>query len=130
MKRIKHIAIVVKDMEKAIENYRDMFGFEVADTLDAPGGEMKVVMLSCGEVNLELFQPLTDTGSFADFLKETGGGLHHIALTSDDVDGDFQKLKAQGRKLQSDEPLDTPFGKLFFVSTGDEAVSVELMENK
>ena len=129
MKKIKHIAIVVKDTEKSIEMYRDMFGFEVSDTLDVPGGEVKVVMISCGDIVLELFQPLAETGQFADFLKETGGGLHHIAFATDDIDEDFNRLKAQGRKLQSEEPMSLPFGKICFVAAGDENVLIELMES-
>jgi methylmalonyl-CoA/ethylmalonyl-CoA epimerase len=130
MKKIKHIAIVVKDMDKTVETYRDMFGFEVSSTLDMPGGEVRIVMISCGDITLELFQPLKETGQFADFLKETGGGLHHIAFETDNIDEDFNKLKAQGRKLQSEAPISIPsIGKICFVTAGDEDVLVELMES-
>jgi methylmalonyl-CoA/ethylmalonyl-CoA epimerase len=129
MKKIKHIAIVVKDMEKTIETYRDMFGFEVTGTLDIPSGEVRIVMISCGDITLELFQPLRETGQYADFLKKTGGGLHHIAFETDNVDEDFNKLKAQGRKLQSEAPITIPIGKICFVAAGDEDVLVELMQS-
>ena len=130
MKKIKHIAIVVKDMDKTVETYRDMFGFEASSTLDMPGGEVRIVMISCGDITLELFQPLKETGQFADFLKETGGGLHHIAFETDNIDEDFNKLKAQGRKLQSEAPISIPsIGKICFVTAGDEDVLVELMES-
>jgi methylmalonyl-CoA/ethylmalonyl-CoA epimerase len=130
MKKIKHIAIVVKDMDKTVETYRDMFGFEVSSTLDMPGGEVRIVMISCGDITLELFQPLKETGQFADFLKETGGGLHHIAFETDNIDEDFNKLKAQGRKLQSEAPISIPsIGKICFVTAGDEDVLVELMQS-
>ena len=130
MKKIKHIAIVVKDMDKTVETYRDMFGFEASSTLDMPGGEVRIVMISCGDITLELFQPLKETGQFADFLKETGGGLHHIAFETDNIDEDFNKLKAQGRKLQSEAPISIPsIGKICFVTAGDEDVLVELMQS-
>jgi methylmalonyl-CoA epimerase len=123
-----YIAIIVKDMAKAIETYRDMFGFEVSGTLEIPSGEAKVVTMSCGDITLELFQPVVETGSYADFLKKTGGGIHHIDFATDDIEGDFDRLKAQSRKLQSEEPITAPFGKICFVTSGDEDVLVELME--
>jgi methylmalonyl-CoA epimerase len=131
MKRImkmNHIAMVVRDLDESARTYKDMFGFEVVNTMDIPGGEAKAVTMSCGDITLEMFQPLQDTGGFADFLKDTGGGLHHISFTTEDIDGDFKKLKAQGRKLQSDEPITTPFGKIGFVAAGNEGVLIELVE--
>ena len=128
--KMNHIGMVVKDADESANTYQDMFGFEVVRTMELPGGEAKAVTMSCGDITLELFQPLKDSGSFADFLKETGGGLHHISFATDDIEGDFKKLKAQGRKLQSEEPMATPFGKIGFVAAGDEGVLIELVEGK
>jgi len=128
MIKMNHIGLVVKDVDEAVKAYQDMFGFEVVSTMEMRGGEAKAVTISCGDITLEFFQPLKDSGSFADFLKETGGGLHHISFATDDIEADFKKLKAQGRKLQSDEPIATPFGKIGFVAAGDEGVLIELVE--
>ena len=128
--KMNHIGMVVKDADESANTYQDMFGFEVVRTMEVPGGEAKAVTMSCGDVTLEMFQPLKDSGRFADFLKETSGGLHHISFTTDDIDGDFKKFKAQGRKLQSDEPITRPFGKIGFVVAGDEGVLIELVESK
>jgi len=128
--KIDHIAIVVKDADQAAKTYRDMFGFEVTATRVTPSGEAKVVNISGDGITLELFEPLKEGGRFAfsDFLRETGGGLHHISVTTDDIEGDFKKLKAQGRKLQSEAPEVLPFGKMCFVEAGDEGVLIEIME--
>ena len=127
MIRMEHIAIVVSDMDEALATYRDMFGFEVTGTMDMP--EAKVATISCGDISLELFQPVSDIGQFADFLNETGGGLHHIAFATDDIEGDFARMKAQGRKVQSEEPISIPsIGKIGFVAAGEEDVLIELMQ--
>lgn len=130
--KIDHIAIVVKDADQAAKTYRDMFGFEIASTMEIPGGEAKIVNVTRDDVTLELFEPLQEGGrfDFAGFLRETGGGLHHISFTTGDAEGDFQKLKSQGRKLRSDEPEVLPFGTICFVEAGDEGVLVEIMERK
>jgi len=126
--KMDHIAIVVKDVDETAKVYKDMFGFEVVSTMDMPGGQAKAVTMSCGDITLEFFQPLTESGQFADFLKETGGGLHHISFGTDDIAGDFKKFKAQNRKLQTADPITTPFGKIGFVAAGNEDVLVELVE--
>lgn len=126
--KMNHVGLVVKDIDETVKTYRDMFGFEVVSTMEMRGGEAKAVTISCGDIILEFFQPLKDSGSFADFLKKTGGGLHHVSFTTDDIAADFKELKAQGRELQSEEPMITPFGKIGFVGAGDEGVLIELVE--
>jgi len=126
--KMNHIGLVVKDVDETVKTYQDMFGFEVVSTMEMRGGEAKAVTMSCGDITLEFFQPLKESGSFADFLKETGGGLHHISFATDDIEADFKKLKGQGRKLQSEEPMVTPFARIGFVGAGDEGVLIELVE--
>jgi methylmalonyl-CoA/ethylmalonyl-CoA epimerase len=126
--KMNHIGLVVKDVDETVKTYQDMFGFEVVSTMEMRGGEAKAVTMSCGDITLEFFQPLQDTGQFADFLRETGGGLHHVSFATDDIEADFTKLKAQGRKLQSEEPMTTPFARIGFVVAGDEGVLIELVE--
>ena len=81
-------------------------------------------------VTLELFEPLQEGGrfDFAGFLRKTGGGLHHISFSTDDIAGDFKKYESQGRKLRSEAPEVVPFGKIGFVEAGDEGVLVELIQ--
>jgi methylmalonyl-CoA epimerase len=126
--KMNHIGLVVRDIDEAVKTYGDMFGFEVVSTMDMPSGEAKAVTMSCGDITLEFFQPLKESGGFADFLKDTGGGLHHVSFATDNIEADFKKLKAQDRKLQSDKPIATPFGKIGFVAAGNESVLIELVE--
>ena len=126
--KMNHIGLVVQNVDETVKTYQDMFGFEVVSTREERGGEAKAVTMSCGDIMLEFFQPLKESGGFADFLKETGGGLHHVSFATDDIEGDFEKLKAQDRKLQSDEPIATPSAKIGLVAAGDENVLIELVE--
>ena len=130
MMKMNHIGLVVKDVDETVKTYQDMFGFEVTATRETPGGEAKVVNISRDDITLELFEPLKEGGrfDFSNFLRETGGGLHHLSFTTDDIEGDFKKLKSQGRKLQSETPEVLPFGKMCFVGAGDEGILIELVE--
>ena len=128
VKKIDHIAIVVKDIDKAAKSYAEMFGFKVLEKRDGPGGEFTSMMMSAGDIRLELFQPLKP-GSHSRFLEEKGGGLHHISFLTDDIVKELKNLKAQGRKLQNEEPMVLPNAKIAFVHpSAAENVLIELVE--
>ncbi|MCJ7605261.1 MAG: VOC family protein, partial [Dehalococcoidales bacterium] len=113
LKKIDHVALVVKDIREAVQNYTDMFGFQVVEENEGPGGEFTGVMIENGSIRIELFQPLKP-GSFMKFLEERGGGLHHVSFATDDIRAEMQNLKSQGKRLMSDEPMELPGAKVVF----------------
>jgi methylmalonyl-CoA/ethylmalonyl-CoA epimerase len=129
LKKIDHIAVVVKDIDKAVQSYTDMFGFEVVEKMDGPGGEFTSVMMACGDIRVELFQPLKSANSFSKFLEERGGGLHHVSFTTDDIMKEIENLKENGRKLQNEKPIHLPKAKIAFVHpSAAENVLIELVQ--
>ena len=128
LKKIDHIAVVVKDVDKAARSYADMFGFKVVEKREGPGAEFSSVMMALGDIRVELFQPLKE-GSFSKFLEERGGGLHHVSFVTDDIVKEMKNLKAQGRKLQNEEPMVLPGAKIAFVHpSAAENVLIELVQ--
>ena len=131
LKKIDHIAVVVKDVDKAAKSYTDMFGFKVLEKREGPGGEFVSVMMSFGDIRLELFAPLKQGNSFSKFLEEKGAGLHHISFATDDIVKELKNLKAQGKKLQNEEPISMPDAKIAFIHpSAAENVLIELIERK
>jgi methylmalonyl-CoA epimerase len=99
--------------------------------MDGPGGEFISMMMSAGDIRVELFQPLKKGNSFSKFLEEKGGGLHHVSFLTDDIMKEVKTLKAQGRKLQNEEPMQLPNAKIVFVHpSAAENVLIELVERK
>ena len=130
LKKIDHIAIVVKDIEKAVKSYSDMFGFKIMEKREGPGGEFVSAMMALGDMRLEMFQPLKP-GSFSRFLEERGNGLHHVSFLTDDISSEIENLKAQGKKLQNEEPMQLPNAKIAFIHpSAAENVLIELVERK
>jgi len=127
--KIDHIGIVVKDADEALKTYTEMFGFEVVEEMGGPGGEFKAVLIRAGNITLEFLQPLTGEGSFAKFLKERGGGLHHVSFATNNINNDLKTLKAQGRKLLNEEPMSLPSAKIAFIHPeAAENVLIELVQ--
>jgi methylmalonyl-CoA/ethylmalonyl-CoA epimerase len=129
LKKIDHIAIIVKDADEALKNYSGMFGFEVVEKMGGPGGEFKAVLVRVGDITLEFLQPLTDKGSFARFLQERGGGLHHVSFATNDINKELKSLKAKGKHLLNEEPMSLPDAKVAFIHPeAAENVLIELVQ--
>jgi methylmalonyl-CoA epimerase len=129
LRKIDHVAVIVRDLDAAVRSYSDMFGFKIVKEMAGPGGEFKSVIVANGDIRLEFFQPLKP-GSFQKFLEERGGGLHHISFATDDIEGELRNLKAQGKRLVNEQPVSIPGGdKIAFVhQEAAENVLIELVE--
>ena len=93
--RIHHVGIVVRDAEAAAETYRRALGVEPM-ALEDYRGTAKVAFLRAGETLLELIEPLTDEGPWADALRAHGEGAHHYALEVVDLRAAVAALSASG----------------------------------
>ena len=103
------IGLIVGDIDKAVEFLSSLgIGPFVPMTWPAcvevrEGGKpidikLKLKFAYWGGVELELTQPLTKCMQM-DFLKKTGGGIHHLAFFTDDLDGEVDKLVKRGIKV-------------------------------
>jgi len=101
---IHHIAIVVRDLDAALDFYRDALGLEMTDRRQVPEEGVEIAFLPAGEGEIELLRPLDEESGVARFLEKRGEGLHHVCLAVDDIDASMQRLQATGAQLLSDEP--------------------------
>ena len=129
VKKIDHVAIVVKDADEALKIFGNMFGFQVVDRMEGPGGEFKAVLVSVGDIRLEFLQPLSEKSSFKRFLDERGGGLHHVSFATDDISGELKDLKTKGMRLINEEPQQLPDAKIAFIHpSAAQNVLIELVQ--
>jgi methylmalonyl-CoA/ethylmalonyl-CoA epimerase len=55
--------------------------------------------LNLKDTRIELLEPINDNSPISKFLKERGEGIHHIAITADDIDKDVQRAMDNGMKF-------------------------------
>jgi len=96
---VDHIAIAVNDADRALENYKKILKIDNIDVEEVPNEKVKVVMLNLEDTRLELIEPLEDTSPISKFLKERGEGIHHIAITADEIENDVNQAKANGMRF-------------------------------
>jgi methylmalonyl-CoA/ethylmalonyl-CoA epimerase len=97
--RVDHIAIAVNDADRALENYKKILKIDKIDVEEVPNEKVKVVMLNLEDTRLELIEPLEDTSPISKFLQERGEGIHHIAITADEIENDVSHAKENGMRF-------------------------------
>jgi methylmalonyl-CoA/ethylmalonyl-CoA epimerase len=100
--RVDHIAIAVNDANSALENYKKILKIDKIDVEEVPNEKVKVVMLNLEDTRLELIEPLDNTSPISKFLKERGEGIHHIAITADEIESDVNHAKENGMRFLGD----------------------------
>jgi predicted enzyme related to lactoylglutathione lyase len=99
--KITHVALVVKNLDEAVEFYTKKVGFDKKADYNPPGGERWVTV---GPKGQELELNLLQAGKSGVNSSST-----HITMTVDDCKKDSAELKAQGVKFMQ-EPLEHPYG--------------------
>ncbi|MBN1538396.1 MAG: methylmalonyl-CoA epimerase [Anaerolineales bacterium] len=128
--RIAHLAIVVEDIQTALDFWRDAVGLEMAELRDVPAEAARVAFLPVGDSEIELVQPTTQDSGMAKFLAKRGAGMHHVCLEVDDIEAAMEQLKARGVRLIHEAPLTGADGRryAFIHPQSATGVLVELYE--
>lgn len=130
LKRLDHIAVLVKDLDQALSFWQDQLGLTLDHVEKIDSMEVKIAFLPLGDSEIELVQPTTADSGLAKYLEKRGPGLHHICLEVENINTMLGKLKENGVRLIDGEPVTMDDGrKLAFLhpkSAG--GVLVELYE--
>ncbi len=129
VKRIDHIAVVVDDIDSALNFWRDGLGLEMTHMEEVKEQESIVAFLPTAGSEVELVKPTTDTSGVAKYLAKRGPGMHHICLEVDDIEITLADLKAKGAQLIDQVPRRGAYGKVAFIHPkGAHGVLIELLE--
>ena len=85
LRRLDHVAILVRNTDDALRYYRDRLGLAVQSSEEIPAPHVRLTYLDAGNAYVQLVEPLDPDGPLAASLEESGEGLHHICFGVDDV---------------------------------------------
>jgi len=129
IKKINHVAIVVKDIDESLKFWATALGLELHHVEDVPSQASKVAFIPVGESEIELVQPTTEDSGMAAYLEKRGEGMHHLCIEVDDIEAKMQELKDAGIRLINDVPQVLPGRKMAFIHPKSASgVLVELYE--
>jgi glyoxylase I family protein len=134
-----HVAISVQDLDRALEFYRDLLGFEVDWDKDHYSGERMsrvvglqtadahVVMLKGYGMRLELFKYYTPVGKIDKPKRQCDFGLIHFALSVQDIHQIYERLFQAGVQFNC-PPQNLRRGVWATYMKDPEGVTIELVE--
>jgi methylmalonyl-CoA epimerase len=102
IKKIDHLGIAVPALGEARAAF-EALGLRVEAEHEVPTEKVRTAFLPVGESHLELLEPTTRDSVIGKFL-ETRGGLHHVCLEVEDIEGALAELKARGVRLVDETP--------------------------
>ncbi len=94
--KIDHIAIAVNDVEESAKVYQQALGVDSVEfeTIESEGVKVAIIELENGRI--ELMQPTNDSSPIKKFLNKKGQGLHHMALETDNIEGEIERMEGCG----------------------------------
>jgi methylmalonyl-CoA/ethylmalonyl-CoA epimerase len=97
--RVDHVAIAVNSIAEALKNYEKILKIDKVDIEDVPTERVKVAILKLQDTRIELMEPTADDSPIKKFLTDHGEGMHHIAITADDIENDVERAIANGTRM-------------------------------
>ncbi len=104
IRRVNHLGIIVEDLDEAVQSFTERLGLTL-DHIEPYGDELQIAFLPCGDTLVELIEPRTEAGSNADYLKQHGPGIQHVAFEVEDLEAALSELAERGVKPLGDAPM-------------------------
>ena len=94
--KIDHVAIAVNDVEESAKIYQQALGVDNVEFETVESEGVKVAILHLENARVELMQPTNDSSPIKKFLDKKGQGLHHLALDTDNIEGEVERMEVCG----------------------------------
>lgn len=113
---VAQVAIIVEDLERAAENYWQLFGIgdwhfytygaglcqEMSYHGDPAEYRMRLALGYLGPTRIELIQPLEGDTVYRDFVEKHGYGVHHFGVLVEDMEEALAQAEAAGLVMTMD----------------------------
>ena len=99
IKRIEHVGVLVKDVDKSRALWEGCFGIKLDAVETNPVRPVKLALYPVGESMVELIAGTTPDSKHAKMIAEGKGGINHICFEVESIDEALAELKAKGVPL-------------------------------
>lgn len=104
MKKVEHIGIAVKDIEKADALFSALLNASPYKREEVESESVITSFFRTGETKIELVAATGNNSAIAKFIDKKGEGIHHIAFDVDDIYAEMERLQKEGFELINKEP--------------------------
>ena len=130
IKRLNHVGLIVHNLDDTLKIYEKIFGLKPTTVKTAMDGKAKVAFVPAGDGEIELIQPMDPNMPQSKFLQTRGQGIHHISLSTDNIESEVDRMRKEGVAFAAEAPKIGAHGvKIIFTKpeTTDN-ITVELCE--
>ena len=133
LKRLNHIAIVVPNLDIALDNYKKAFGIEITPRQELIEHGVATAFIKLDNTNIELLEPLGKDSPIDKFLKKNPtGSIHHLCYEVENIKLAILNLQNKGyHVLGKGIPREGAHGKpvIFLHPKEFNGTLIELEEN-
>ncbi|MCM3114730.1 methylmalonyl-CoA epimerase [Neobacillus sp. MER 74] len=104
IKKVDHIGIAVKSLEKTLSFYTDVLNLPLVGIEEVDTQKVRVAFLQAGSTKLELLEPTSEESTIAKFIEKRGEGIHHVALGVDSIEERIREMKEKGIRMIDEQP--------------------------
>ncbi len=112
MRKIEHIGIAVKDLDKAIAQYKLLLNTPCYKKEYVPSQNVHTAFFRTGTNKIELLASDDEDNVINRFIAKNGEGIHHIAYDVADILKEIERLRAAGFSILNDTPIPGADNKL------------------
>ncbi|KON67179.1 VOC family protein [Peribacillus butanolivorans] len=125
IKRVDHIGVVVRDLEKSITFYQDVLDLKLKSRVPHTDGVIQLAFLGYNDSNeteIELIQGYSDT-------LPSEATIHHFAISVDDIEEEYARIQGlENVELIDQEIVTLPNGYRYFYIYGPEKEWIEFFQ--
>ncbi|MGW6383305.1 VOC family protein [Peribacillus butanolivorans] len=125
IKRVDHIGVVVRDLEKSITFYQDVLDLKLKSRVPHTDGVIQLAFLGYNDSNeteIELIQGYSDT-------LPSEATIHHFAISVDDIEEEYTRIQGfEDVELIDQEIVTLPNGYRYFYIYGPEKEWIEFFQ--
>lgn len=132
MKKIEHIGIAVKDLDRSNALFSQLLGKDhyKIETVETEG--VRTSFFKAGTNKIELLEGTNEDSPISKFISKKGEGVHHIAFAVDNLSSEIERLKKEGFVILNNVPKQGADNKLvvFLHPKSTNGVLIELCEER
>lgn len=104
MKKIEHIGIAVKDLERSEALFENLFNQKPYKREYVESEGVNTSFFNTGPNKIELLAATNENSAIAKYLSKNREGVHHVAFEVDDIEAEMDRLSEKGFILLNNKP--------------------------
>lgn len=128
VENIQEVVLAVEQQDEAVALFEELFGFEFKESWDMPAYDMKVKAAKVGDTQFQIVAATNSDSVIANYIRDRGEGIHHIAFMLSDLDKTVARLKERNIKLIPERPVSVEGRSLRFIFIHPKSVHGVLIE--